>query len=72
VNVLVEKVPNAIIIPAQAMFEKSGQNVVYVWRSGEFEETPIQVGRKSGDRILVATGIAPGERLALRDPTAKE
>jgi HlyD family secretion protein len=72
VNVLVEKVPNAIIIPAQAMFEKSGQNVVYVWRSGEFKETPIQVGRKSGDRILVAKGVGPGDTLALRDPTGKE
>jgi HlyD family secretion protein len=72
VNVLVEKVPNAIIIPAQAMFQKSGQNVVYVWRSGEFEETPVQVGRKSGDRILVAKGVRPGDQLALRDPTAKQ
>jgi HlyD family secretion protein len=72
VTVLVEKVPNAIIIPAQAMFEKSGENVVYVWRSGEFEETPIQVGRKSGDRILVARGVGPGDKLALRDPTAKD
>ncbi len=72
VNVLVERVPSAIIIPAQAMFQKSGQNVVYVWRSGEFEEAPVQVGRKSGDRILVAKGVGPGDKLALRDPTAKE
>jgi len=72
VNVLIEKVPNAIIIPAAAMFQKSGQNVAYVWRSGEFQEIPIQVGRKSGDRILVAKGVSPGDKLALRDPTAKE
>jgi HlyD family secretion protein len=71
VNVLVERVPNAIVIPAQAMFQRSGQNVVYVWHSGEFEEIPIQVGRKSGDKILVAKGVSPGEKLALRDPTAK-
>lgn len=72
VNVLLERVPNAIVIPAQAMFERSGQNVVYVWRSGEFSEIPIQVGRKSGDKILVAKGVSPGEKLALRDPMAKE
>jgi HlyD family secretion protein len=72
VQVLVEKVPNAIIIPISAMFEKSGQNVVYIWRSGEFQEAPIQVGRKSGDKILVAKGVSPGDKLALRDPTAKE
>lgn len=72
VDVLIEKVPNAIIIPAQAMFQRSGQNVVFIWRSGQFAETPIQVGRKSGDKILVAKGVSAGERLALRDPTAKE
>lgn len=72
VSVLVEKVPNAIVIPAQAMLEKSGETVVYVWRSGEFHETPIQVGRKSGDKILVAKGVSTGERIALRDPTGKD
>ena len=72
VNVVIEKVPNATIIPAQAVFQRSGQNVVYAWRSGEFAEIPIQVGRKSGDKILVAKGVSPGEKLALRDPTAKE
>jgi HlyD family secretion protein len=71
VKVLVEKVPNAIIIPAQTMFQKSGENVVYVWQRGEFRETRIQVGRKSGDKILVARGLSAGEKLALRDPTAK-
>lgn len=72
VNVLVERVPNAIVIPVQAVFQKSGRNVVYLWHGGEFEETSIQVGRKSGDKILVAKGVNPGEKLALRDPTAKE
>jgi HlyD family secretion protein len=72
VKVLIEKVPNAIIIPASAMFQKSGENIVYVRHGGEFQETPIQVGRKSGDKILVAQGVSPGDKLALRDPTAKE
>jgi HlyD family secretion protein len=65
-------VPNAITIPAQAMFQKSGQNVAYVWRGTEFEERNIEVGRKSGDRIMVARGVNAGEQVALRDPSAKE
>ena len=32
VTVVVDRVPDAITIPAQAMFQKSGQNVAYVWR----------------------------------------
>ena len=46
VTVLVDRVPNAITIPAQAMFQRSGQNVAYVWRGTQFEERTIEVGQK--------------------------
>ncbi len=72
VTVIVDRVPNAITIPAQAMFQKSGQNVAYVWRGTEFEERNIEVARKSGDRIMVASGVDAGEQVALRDPSVKE
>jgi HlyD family secretion protein len=72
VTVIVDRVPDAITIPAQAMFQKSGQNMAYVWRGTQFEERAIDVGRRSGDKIMVAKGVRPGEQVALRDPTAKE
>ena len=72
VTVVVDKVAKAIIIPAQALFQKSGQNVAYVWRCGEFEERAIEVGRRSADKILVAKGVTAGDKVALRDPTVKE
>jgi HlyD family secretion protein len=72
VTVIVDRVPDAITIPAQAMFQKSGQNVAYVWRGTEFEERAIEIGRKSGDKIMVAKGVNVGEQVALKDPTAKE
>jgi RND family efflux transporter MFP subunit len=72
VTVIVERVPNAITIPAQAMFQKSGQNVAYVWRGMQFEERAIEIGRRSGDTIMVAKGVSPGEQVALKDPASKE
>jgi HlyD family secretion protein len=72
VTVVVDRVANAITIPAQAMFQKSGQNVAYVWRGTQFEERAIDVGRRSGDKIMVAKGVSAGELVALRDPTAKD
>jgi RND family efflux transporter MFP subunit len=72
ITVVVDKVPNAIIIPAQALFQKSGDNVVYVWRGGEFEERSVDVGRRSGDKIMLAKGVKSGEQVALRDPMLKE
>lgn len=72
ITVVVDKVPNAIIIPAQALFQKSGDNIVYVWHSGEFEERSVEVGRRSGDKIMIVKGLTSGEQVALRDPTLKE
>jgi RND family efflux transporter MFP subunit len=72
VTVIVDKVANAVIMPTQALFQKSGQNVAYVWHGGQFEERAIEVGRRSGDKILVAKGVSAGDQVALRDPTAKE
>src|SRR5580698_5174339 len=72
VTVIVDRVPDAITIPTQAMFQKSGQNVAYVWRGTQFEERAIDVGRRSGDKIMVAKGVSPGDQVALKDPTAKE
>jgi RND family efflux transporter MFP subunit len=72
VTVVVDKVANALILPAQALFQKSGQNVAYVWQGGEFEERVVEVGRRSGDKIVVAKGVSAGDKVALRDPTVKE
>ena len=72
ITVVVDRVANAITIPAQALFQKSGQNVAYVWRGTQFEERAIDVGRRSGDKIMVAKGVRTGEQVALRDPTSKE
>jgi len=71
VTVVVDRVPDALTIPAQALFQKSGQNISYVWQGTQFEEREIEVGRRSGDKILIAKGLRPGEKIALRDPTMK-
>ena len=72
VTVVVDRVADALTIPAQALFQRSGQNVAYVWRSGQFEERAVDVGRRSGDRVMVAKGLQAGEQIALKDPTVKE
>jgi HlyD family secretion protein len=71
-TVVVDRVPDAITIPVQASFQKSGQAVAYVWKDSKFQERVIEIGRRNRDRILVAKGLQPGERVALKDPSVKE
>lgn len=72
VTVIVDRIPNAISIPVQASFLKSGRTVAYVWDGSKFREHTIQVERRSRDRALISSGLAPGDRIALQDPTEKE
>lgn len=72
ITVIVDRVPNAITIPAQASFLKSGQTVAYVWNGSIFQERAIQVERRSRDRILISNGLQPGDLVALKDPSGKE
>jgi len=72
VTVVVDRVADALIIPTQALFQRSGQNVAYVWRGSQFEEREIEIGRRSTAKIMIAKGLRAGDQVALRDPTAKE
>jgi len=69
VRIAVARVPDGIVIPTNALFRKAGRTVTYVRRGSKFEETVVEVSKQSGDEVLIAKGVQPGERLALKDPT---
>jgi RND family efflux transporter MFP subunit len=69
VRVAVAKIPDGIVIPAGAVFRKAGRAVTYVLRGSKFEETPVEVSRRNTEQVLLARGLQPGERVALKDPT---
>ncbi len=71
-RVEVERLPNSIVIPAEAVFDKVGRVVVYVLADGGFEERPLQIARRGDGQVLVARGLKPGERIALQDPTVSK
>ena len=72
VRVAVDRVADGIVIPTSAVFRKAGRTVAYVRRGSKFEETTIDVLRRSGDETLIGKGLRPGEQLALKDPTLTE
>jgi HlyD family secretion protein len=69
ITVIIGRIPNSISIPTQASFVKAGRTVAYVWNGSRFEERTIQIERRSRDRALISTGLLPGDRVALKDPT---
>jgi HlyD family secretion protein len=72
VEIIVEKVPNAVHIPLQAVFEKDGRLIVYVKNGSRFDERPIKPSKRSESVVVVAEGLSPGEQVALSDPNKRD
>jgi HlyD family secretion protein len=69
-RIATERVPNAVLLPSPALFHDAGRTVAYVLNGRKFSERTVDVARRSGDQLLIAKGLEPGERVALQDPTA--
>jgi RND family efflux transporter MFP subunit len=54
----------AVLIPASAVQDENGAQVVYVQISGaRFERRMVQTGARDGDRIAVVSGLEAGQRV---------
>jgi hypothetical protein len=70
VEIQVEKLTDVVHVPAQAVFQKNGRYVVYVHNKGKYEPRPVQLVKQSESTMVIASGVQPGEVVAMADPTA--
>jgi multidrug efflux pump subunit AcrA (membrane-fusion protein) len=63
------RLPGVVVVPASAVFLRDGATIVYTMSHGSVESRPVTVARRSKDRVAIASGLTPGERIVLRDPT---
>jgi multidrug efflux pump subunit AcrA (membrane-fusion protein) len=71
VEIILEKIPDAINIPNQAVFEKDGKQIVYVRSGNAWEEREIKPVKRSESVMVLSGGVKPGETIAMTDPYAK-
>lgn len=71
VEIVADKLPNAVHIPVQAVFERNGRLVAYVKKGAQFEEREITPLKRSESVMAIAKGLEPGEVIALADPANK-
>lgn len=60
--------PDVIVVPRQAVFERDGMTVVYRRGTTGFDPVEVTLGAASAGRVVIASGLSPGEHVALRDP----
>ncbi|CAG0978028.1 Cobalt-zinc-cadmium resistance protein CzcB [Rhodocyclaceae bacterium] len=53
-----------VLVPASAVQDESGAQVVYVQTGGEsFERRLVQSGARDGDKVAIVSGLEPGQRV---------
>jgi multidrug efflux system membrane fusion protein len=53
--------PNALVAPATAIQTSASGDSVIVVRGGKAAPVPVQVGRRMGDKVVIASGLKPGD-----------
>jgi HlyD family secretion protein len=69
-RIATERVPDVVLIPVEAVFQRDGVPVVYTLSGSKFVETPVTVRKRGREQAIVDRGVAPGDRIATRRPPA--
>lgn len=70
-DIVIRRLPNAISIPAKALFTRAGKPIVYLANAGHYRPSEVQVQARNPDEVAI-TGISAGSMVALVDPEKKD
>jgi HlyD family secretion protein len=72
VRVLVEQVPNSLMIKPEALFQRGRQYFVFVLKKNNYSPHAVQVLRRTKGQLVIAGDLRKGDRVALKDPEMVE
>ncbi len=67
-EIIIESMPDVLMIPARASFVHNGKPAVYVQQGQKFEIREIEVGKRNDNDLVVLSGLNEGEMVALENP----
>ena len=70
-DIILNRIPNAISIPAKALFTHAGRPTVYLQTSSDYRRVEVQVQARNPDEVAV-TGLPAGSLVALVDVQKKD
>lgn len=70
-DVVVDRIPEAISIPAKAVFTRAGKPVAYISENGRYRAVEIEIQARNQDEVAVR-GLDAGAMVALVEPETKD
>jgi HlyD family secretion protein len=63
VEILAETVPNALVVPIEAVFNEDGKPVCYVRRGDRSDKRPVKCGKSNDHLVEIVEGLGDGEEV---------
>ena len=70
-DVVVNRISDAISVPAKALFTRAARPVVYVADDGRYRPIEVEVVARNPDEVAVK-GLTPGAMVCLTEPSKKD
>lgn len=70
-DIVINRIPDAISIPTKALFTRDGKPIVYVSVSGRYRAAEVEVLARNPDEVAIK-GIPAGAMVAMVDPEKKD
>ena len=70
-DIVIDRIPNAISIPSKALFTKGGKPVVYTPENGQYKAIEVEVLARNPDEVAVK-GLGEGAKVTLLEPETKK
>lgn len=66
VRLVLDTMPNAVLVPAPALQSSANGTYVYVVKQDSTAELrPVKAGQRQGEMVVIAEGLKPGERVVV-------
>jgi multidrug efflux pump subunit AcrA (membrane-fusion protein) len=67
-RIATDRVPDVLVVPADAVFQRDGYPIVYRLAGSMFEEQRVEVARRGREQAILSSGVSQGDRIASRRP----
>ncbi len=61
ITYILEEIPNALMIPSQCVIPEMNSHKIYTLKNGAVNDTKIEIGLRTEDRVQIISGINPGD-----------
>jgi len=69
-EVVLRRIPNALSVPAKAVYTRDGKPIVYVARNGGYEPVTVEVEARNPDEVAIK-GVPADTQITLSEPEKK-